>query len=85
MHIDQRHAVEAARQLVEVVGGGRVVERAEFLNFLEADREDVVVGRLIDAGEQVVELGRVALLAAVVDDRRAGPRSSGRSVDAAVR
>ena len=67
-HIDQRDAVEAAGQAVEIVGGGRVVERAELLNFLEADGEDVVVGRLIDAGEQGLELRGVARLAAVVDD-----------------
>ena len=63
-HIVQRDAIQAGREPVEPLGGGRVAERAELLHFAQADGEDVVVRRLVDVLERFAQQA-VALLFAV--------------------
>ena len=53
--VDQRDAVQAGRQFVEQVRRFGVVECAEFLQFAQPDREHVVEGGFIDAGQQVTQ------------------------------
>ena len=68
-HIVQRDAIQAGREPVEPLGGGRVAERAELLHFAQADGEDVVVRRLVDVLERFAQQA-VALLFAVGGDDR---------------
>ena len=51
-HVDQRHAVQSDRQVVEQVGGIGVAERGEFLNLPQTDGEDVVEHRFVDVREE---------------------------------
>ncbi len=38
-HVDQRDAVQAAREFVELIGGSRIIQRAQLLQFAQADGE----------------------------------------------
>ena len=51
-HVDERDPIEAAGEFVQLVGGGGIVEGAQFLQFADADREHVGEDRLVDLSEQ---------------------------------
>ena len=68
-HVVQRDAIQAGREPVEPLGGGRVAERVELLHFAQADGEDVDVRRLVDVLERFAQQP-VALLFAVGGDDR---------------
>ena len=63
-HVVERDAIQARREPVQPLGGGRVAERVELLHFAEADGEDVDVRRLVDVLERLAQQA-VALLFAV--------------------
>ena len=77
-HIVQRDAIQAGREPVEPLGGGRVAERAELLHFAQADGEDVVVRRLVDVLERFAQQAVALLFAVGGDDRSLCRRRSGR-------
>ena len=68
-HVVERDAIQAGREPVQPLGGGRVAERVELLHFAEADGEDVDVRRLVDVLERFAQQA-VALLFAVGGDDR---------------
>ena len=63
-HIHERNAVEATGQSIKLLGGIRIIEGREFLQFTQSDREHVVEYRLVQFGEQRVQ-EMVALQAAI--------------------
>ena len=68
-HVVERDAIQARREPVEPLGGGRVAERAELLHFAEADGEDVDVRRLVDVLERFAQQAVALLFAVGRDDR----------------
>ena len=50
--LDQRDAIQPGGDVVEHVGRLGVAERGQLLHLVEADGEDVVERRLVDAGQQ---------------------------------
>ena len=52
--VDERNAIQPARQAIELFGGVGVVECCQFLQFAKADGEDIVEYRLVQIGEQGV-------------------------------
>ena len=51
-HIDQRNAIDAARQSIEPAGRFGIAQRAEFLHFAQADRKHIREGLLVDIAQQ---------------------------------
>ena len=68
-HIVERDAIQARREPVQPLGGGRVAQRVELLHFAQADGEDVEVGRLVDVFERFAEQPVALLFAVGRDDR----------------
>ena len=66
--VDERDAVEAGGEFVEVIGRRGVVERTEFLDFAQAEGEDVLERRFIDAREQFREFFGTAGASLAIDD-----------------
>ena len=54
-HLDQRHAIDTTRQVVEQLRRVCVIQRRQFLKFANSDGEDVVEDRFVHAREQHVE------------------------------
>ena len=52
-HIDQRHSIEAGRQVVDFPRRIGCVERRQLLDLGQADCKDVVVDRLLNATKQI--------------------------------
>ena len=83
-HLDQRHAVQSGREVVEQFGGLGVAQRGQLLNFAQADGEDVVEHRLVDVRQQHLD-EMLALPGAVGSGQRellAGRAVGGRVVAA---
>ena len=51
-HLDQRHAVQPGREVVEQLGGLGIAQRGQLLNLAQTDGEHVVEHRLIDVRQQ---------------------------------
>src|SRR5690606_34792733 len=67
-HVDERNAIDSTRQLVKLTSRFGRIKTAELLNLVKANRENVVVNRLINASEQSLEIVGTVLMPLRGDD-----------------